>query len=157
MIDMAAADATSLTARERRLILASQRDFPLVDRPFAALGARVGAEETEVLADFEALAGRGVLARIGATYRTGSAGASVLAAISVSEADLDVVAEVINGFPEVNHNYEREHRFNLWFVVTAPDAARLDAVVDEIRRITGLAVLTLPMERAYRIDLGFPP
>ena len=30
----------------------------------------------------------------------------------------------MNRFPEVNHNYEREHRHNLWFVVTAGSAGR---------------------------------
>ena len=66
------------------------------------------------------------------------------------------VASLVNGFAEVNHNYEREHDFNLWFVLTAPDQTRLERVLDEIGRRTGLPVLDLPMLAEYHIDLGFP-
>jgi hypothetical protein len=55
----------------------------------------------------------------------------------------------------VNHNYEREHRLNLWFVVTAQDRARVDAALARIARMTGLPVLELPLVTEYRIDLGF--
>ncbi len=61
----------------------------------------------------------------------------------------------MNGFPEVNHNYAREHEYNLWFVVTASDADGIDAVLQEIARRTGLEVLSLPMLEDFHIDLGF--
>jgi hypothetical protein len=69
---------------------------------------------------------------------------------------LEEVAELVNGYREVNHNYEREHHFNLWFVVTASDFARVAEVLDEIGERTGLKVLDLPLVEAYHIDLGFP-
>ncbi|HNE01785.1 MAG TPA: Lrp/AsnC family transcriptional regulator, partial [Plasticicumulans sp.] len=56
---------------------------------------------------------------------------------------------------EVNHNYEREHRFNLWFVVTAGSEGRLQAALGAIERATGLPVLRLPLLQEYHIDLGF--
>jgi hypothetical protein len=62
----------------------------------------------------------------------------------------------VSGFSEVNHNYQREHVWNLWFVVTAPDAARVGQVLAEIEAATGLEVLDLPLERSFYIDLGFP-
>jgi DNA-binding Lrp family transcriptional regulator len=55
----------------------------------------------------------------------------------------------------VNHNYEREHAFNLWFVVTGADAAAVALAVARIEAACGLRALRLPMQRAYRIDLGF--
>jgi hypothetical protein len=61
---------------------------------------------------------------------------------------------VVSGYPEVNHNYEREHAFNLWFVLTAPDADRLRAVLEEIASRTGIPVMDLPMLEEYHIDLG---
>ncbi|HLB80417.1 MAG TPA: Lrp/AsnC family transcriptional regulator, partial [Dongiaceae bacterium] len=69
---------------------------------------------------------------------------------------LDEVAAMVSACPEVNHNYEREHRLNLWFVVAAPDVARGRAVLDAIEVRTGIAVLDLPLVEAYRLDLGFP-
>ncbi|CAK0762881.1 hypothetical protein CCP4SC76_3820003 [Gammaproteobacteria bacterium] len=68
---------------------------------------------------------------------------------------LDAVVALVNQFVEVNHNYEREHAYNLWFVVTAPHADRLHQVLDEIERLSGLSVLNLPLEEDYFIDLGF--
>jgi DNA-binding Lrp family transcriptional regulator len=82
-------------------------------------------------------------------------GASTLAALAVAPERLDAVAALVSEYPEVNHNYQREHRYNLWFVVTAADRARLDAVLGDIGRRSGLKVLDLPMLEDYFIDLGF--
>jgi DNA-binding Lrp family transcriptional regulator len=61
----------------------------------------------------------------------------------------------VNAYAEVNHNYEREHHFNLWFVATATNAAHLERVLQSIEQATGLAVMRLPMVQDYHIDLGF--
>ena len=84
------------------------------------------------------------------------AGWSTLAAMVVPEDELDGSRGLVSAYPEVNHNYEREHEFNLWFVVAAPSRERVAAVLCEIETRTGLPVLDLPLEEAYRLDLGFP-
>jgi hypothetical protein len=84
------------------------------------------------------------------------AGWSTLAAMQVPVEMLPAVAEFVSGFEEVNHNYEREHRLNLWFVVTASSAQRVEQVLREIEYRTGLAVIDLPLVEAFRLDLGFP-
>jgi DNA-binding Lrp family transcriptional regulator len=76
--------------------------------------------------------------------------------MAVPDERLDQVADLVSGYDEVNHNYEREHRFNLWFVVTGPDEPHVRAVLDDIAAHTGLEVLDLPLVEAYRLDLGFP-
>jgi DNA-binding Lrp family transcriptional regulator len=95
------------------------------------------------------------VSRVGPVFRPNTIGASTLAAMRVPAAELEQVAAVVNGFPEVNHNYEREHRYNLWFVVTAADPAALAETLARIERQTGHAVLSLPLVRDYHIDLGF--
>jgi DNA-binding Lrp family transcriptional regulator len=140
---------------ELALIDRWQRDFPLVGRPFDVAGRAVGLDEQTTIAAFERLHGAGVLSRIGAVVRPHAVGASTLAAMQVPPERLDEVAELVSGEPCVNHNYQRLHAFNLWFVVAGPDAT---AVADTIARIegkTGLAVLDLPLVEAYHIDLGF--
>jgi DNA-binding Lrp family transcriptional regulator len=139
----------------RRLIDRFQRGLPLVPEPYAAMAAALGASEAEVLAALDELEATGVLARVGATVTPHRAGWSTLAAMAVPEARLEAVADLVSGYPEVNHNYEREHRFNLWFVVTAASRQRVEAVLAEIEARTGLAVLDLPLERAFKLDLGF--
>ena len=146
---------TPLTPLQSALIEAYQRDLPLVPRPFAAMGERLGAGEAEVLEALEDLSGRGVLSRVGPVFRPGVLGASTLAAMAVPPARLETVAAAVSARPEVNHNYQREHRYNLWFVVTAADRAAVARALWEIRQATALAVLDLPLEAEYHIDLGF--
>ncbi len=132
-----------------------QRDFPLVSHPYAEIGARLGIAEAEVIASYERLAAKGVLGRIGALFRPNTIGASVLAALAVPERELERVAKIVSAHREVNHNYEREHEFNLWFVAAASDAGRLEEVLKSIERETGLAALRLPLVEEFHIDLGF--
>lgn len=146
----------NLVPLERRLIDRFQRDFPLCARPYLAIAEELGATEAEVMAALARLRDTGALSRIGAVVHPNVAGASTLAAMAVPPQELAAVAEIISAYPEVNHNYEREHRFNLWFVVTAPDAESRGCVLERIATETGHRVLDLPLEAAYHIDLGFP-
>ena len=132
-----------------------QRDFPLTAYPFRVIAERLGWSENEVLAALRRLRDEGKVSRVGAVFATRRLGVSTLAALAVPPARLDAVARLINDYPEVNHNYQREHDFNLWFVMTAATAARLRAVLAEIEVKTGLSVLDLPLLEEFHIDLGF--
>ena len=145
----------ALDALDRRLLDDFQRDLPLTPRPFAVLAERLGTDETAVLERLRRLQEQGAISRIGAVVTPHRAGRSTLAAMAVPDNELDEVAELVSSYAEVNHNYEREHRLNLWFVVTAPSDARVEAVLGEIETRTGLPVLDLPLVEAYRLDLGF--
>jgi len=132
-----------------------QRDFPLEPQPFVRIAAQAGLEAPGVLARYRALAAEGVLSRIGAVFRPNTVGASTLAAMRVPPDALERVAALVSAQPEVNHNYEREHAFNLWFVASARDAEALEAALARIETATGLRVLRLPLIEEYHIDLGF--
>jgi DNA-binding Lrp family transcriptional regulator len=108
-----------------------------------------------VLATLKELQARGAVSRVGPVFRPNTVGASTLAAMAVPVAELEAIAATISAFPQVNHNYEREHRFNLWFVVTAANRLTLQETLWEIQESTGYAVLSLPLLRDYHIDLGF--
>lgn len=140
---------------ERRLLDTFQRGLPLVPQPYQVMAETLGVSEPDVLAALERLHATGVLSRVGFVIRPNTAGASTLAAMSVPENELAAVAARINARPEVNHNYEREHRLNLWFVVAAADVEVRQRTLREIERETGYAALDLPLEAAYHIDLGF--
>jgi DNA-binding Lrp family transcriptional regulator len=144
-----------LTEPERRLLNETQRDFPLEPRPFARLGDRYGLDEAGVLGSIGRMRARGEISRLGAVVAPNTLGASTLAAMTVPAARLDRVAALVSARPEVNHNYEREHPINLWFVVAAAEAAAVARVLRELEAETGLAVLDLPLVTAYHIDLGF--
>ncbi len=142
-------------ALDQRLLNDFQRDFPLVERPFAAVAERVGACEAEVRARYARLQGEGAVSRIGVVFRPHAAGVSTLAAIAAPAERLEEIGQTLAAQEEVNHNYEREHRYNLWFVLAAPAAGPLQAAIDRIERDTGLPVLVLPLLEEFHIDLGF--
>lgn len=145
-----------LTPFEQHLLNDYQRDFPLTSQPYEEIAQQQSVSESEVMETFSELDRQGMIGRIGAVVRPHRAGWSTLAAMAVPEPRLDAVAALINGYPQVNHNYEREHRLNLWFVVTGESRDHVWVLLDEIRQRTGLEVLDLPLEEAFCLDLGFP-
>ncbi|HRO61168.1 MAG TPA: Lrp/AsnC family transcriptional regulator [Burkholderiaceae bacterium] len=138
-----------------RLLNDWQRGFPLESRPFAALGARVGRSEDEVLIAFRDWQRRGIVSRIGAVFAPRRVGASALVAMAVPGERLVEVATRVSAEPGVNHNYEREHRFNLWFVAGAVDQQALASTLDSLQDEIACPTLVLPLLEEYHIDLGF--
>jgi DNA-binding Lrp family transcriptional regulator len=138
-----------------RLLNDFQRDFPLEPAPYARIAASLGVGEDRVLRMLAQLKSEGRVSRVGVVFRPNSVGASTLAAMAVPESELERVAEIVSGFPEVNHNYEREHRYNLWFVATAPDGAGLEQALARIGGRAGYPPVSLPLLAEYHIDLGF--
>jgi DNA-binding Lrp family transcriptional regulator len=97
-----------------------------------------------------------VIGRIGAVFAPNTIGASTLAALSAAPQALERAAQAVNRFPEVNHNYERDHAINLWFVVTAADDDHLARTLMAIEREADCGtLLRMPLLEEYRIDLGF--
>jgi len=140
---------------EQRLLNEYQHDFPLVKRPFLAIGDQLGIKEDEVIERLGNLSARGAVSRVGPVFSPGCIGASTLAALAVPPEQLDEMAHWINALPEINHNYEREHDYNLWFVAAAPDQSWLDSVLKKIARKSGWPMLVLPLVERFHIDLGF--
>ena len=145
----------ALNDTERRILDDYQQGLPLDPRPFARIAEELGTSEEVVLECLQTLQRDGVVSRVGPVFQPNRVGVSTLAAMAVPVERLDEVADMVSACPEVNHNYERGHHFNLWFVVTAKDRQALQAVLEGIRRRSGLAVLDLPMLDDYYIDLAF--
>ena len=133
-----------------------QHGLPVCAQPYQAMAEALDCSEEQVLERLRSLAATGALSRVGPVMEHSKAGASSLVALAVPPAQIEQIATYINHLPEVNHNYEREHRYNLWFVLTGPSRSHLDAVLQNIQHDTGLEPLDLPMLKSYRIDLGFP-
>lgn len=140
---------------DHRLLAEFQRDLPLVARPYAAMAGLLGIGEDEVIARLARLSRDGAVSRVGPVFAPHRVGCSTLAAMAVPPDRLERIADLVSRYPEVNHNYERDHRYNLWFVVAAARREEVEAVLDDIRHRTGLEVLDLPLVNDYHIDLGF--
>jgi DNA-binding Lrp family transcriptional regulator len=133
-----------------------QSGFPVEQRPFRVVGDQLDISETEALERVQRLRDRGVFRRFGAVLNPPVIGSSTLAAVQAPEDRFDEIAEVVNGYRQVNHNYRRDHDWNMWFVVTAGSRETRDRILDEIEARTGCDVLVLPMLTDYYIDLEFP-
>lgn len=143
------------TPLQRALLNNYQQGFPLSTRPYAELAEQLGVSEHEVIQTLKDLQDNKTISRVGPVFRVGSVGTSTLAAIAVPEERLEEVAALVSNYDAVNHNYEREHEFNLWFVATAADEDDLQDTLHDIEQRSGLKVMVLPMLEDYHIDLGF--
>lgn len=140
---------------EMRLLNDFQHRFPLVHRPFHKIGEHLRIGEGEVIRHLVRLSEDGVVSRVGPVFSPGCIGVSTLAALAVPEGRLEALGIWVSLLHEINHNYQREHAYNLWFVATAPDQASLDAVLSRIEDHAACPMLRLPLLERFHIDLGF--
>lgn len=145
-----------LSHLDRQLLNAAQKNFPLHPQPFKVLSDQLGIAEQDIIERLNILQQNKAISRLGAVFDHQRAGASTLVALAVPEQDIDAVAEAITALDEVNHNYQREHTFNLWFVVNASDQDVVDQILEHITERFDYPILDLPMVKNYHIDLGFP-
>lgn len=132
-----------------------QRDFPISERPYLEIAKQTGNSEQEILNTFAELSNKAYISRIGPVITPNRIGVSTLAAMEVPLDNFEQTIAIINSFSEVNHNYEREHRLNIWFVVIALNKNRLLEIIKDIEQQSGIAVLQFPLIEDYFIDLGF--
>lgn len=146
-----------LTARDLHLIDRLHGDFPISERPFRDIAQELDWSELEVIERLEQLLQDGVLTRLGPLFQIERAGGKfVLAAIAAPSDRFEELAAIVNDFPEVAHNYRREHELNMWFVVAAESAAAADEVMARIEQSTGCTVLAFPKEREFFVELRLP-
>ena len=143
---------------DRAILNEIQSNFPLVPRPYAEMGKRVGASESEVLERVRYMHEAGIIRRIGANFTSRKLGyTSTLCAARVPPENLEHFAEVVNRYPGVTHNYLRKHRYNVWFTLIAESRERLTQILDEIRETSGVTeILSLPAEEVFKIKVDFP-
>jgi DNA-binding Lrp family transcriptional regulator len=143
-----------LDETDRRIVNRLQDGLPLSPTPFADAAAELGIAEDDLLARLERLKRAGVLTRVGPMYNAERLGGSLtLCAMEVPAERFETVAAIVNGFAEVAHNYQREHRFNMWFVLACESGSRERTVLSAIERLTNIKVLNLPKLEEYFIGM----
>ena len=141
---------------DRAIVNGLQGGFELCERPYAAAAQRLGLAEQELMARLQRLLDEGILSRFGPLYHAERLGGALsLCAMEVPEERFETVAEQVNAFSEVAHNYQREHRLNMWFVLATDSLQALERVVTEIERATGLRVYAMPKLEEFFVGLKF--
>lgn len=145
-----------MDSNDKAILDIIQSDYPITERPYAAIGEQVGLSEDDVLARVRAMKDSGLIRRIGANFPAGKVGFhSTLCAAQVPQDKLEEFTRVVNGYPGVTHNYLRKHAMNVWFTYIGPGVEAVKASLAEIEQKTGIPVLYLPMERMYKIKVDF--
>ena len=146
---------------DKKLVVLIQERFPLVLRPFKALASSLSVSEDDVMRRVRRLKARGIIKRIGPVHNPQNLGyrRRTLAGMLVPEGKLEETVKIVNSFVEVTHNYlRRDDSFNLWFTLICPTQKRIDEIIREIKRKSGIKkLINLPTIRTIKIKTVFKP
>lgn len=146
----------ALKKLEKRVLEIIQQRFPVASRPYLEMARELGATEDEVHDAVEDLRKTGIIRRLGGSFDSRKIGyTSTLAALSVPPERLEEVVEIVNGYPSVTHNYEREGAYNVWFTVIDESKEKIEQTIEEIRRRADVPALNLPASHVFKIKVDF--
>ncbi len=145
---------------DRALLDALQDDILFVSRPFEAIAARLGMPEGEVILRLKRLQEQGIVRGVSPVLESRRVGlsATTLVALRVPDEKVQAVALLVNTYPEVSHNYRRDHPYSLWFTLAAKDETRIREIVQEITTMSGISeqdIFELPTVRRFKVDVRF--
>jgi len=141
---------------DRAIINELQGGFPICAHPYAEVAENLGTTEDELINRLSKMEQEKIYSRFGPMYHAERMGGGLtLAALQVPDERYDEVTEMVNAFPEVAHNYAREHLLNMWFVLATEKPERIAEVINEIELQTGLHVYNMPKQQEFFIGLKF--
>ena len=134
-----------------------QSDFPISSRPYLAVADELGLTETEVLDRVARLKKDGIIRRIGGNFVPGKLGfVSTLCAARVPADKIEHFAEIVNRYPGVTHNYQRDNQYNVWFTFISPSMDEIEANLKKIVEESGVSdILNLPATKVFKINAQF--
>lgn len=151
----------ALSEIDRKILQRLQTNLPLTHRPFLDLANELDIDEDLVIERIKAMVEGKYVRRLAPIINTQAVGNSAtLAAMQVPEDRIDDVAEVINGYSGVSHNYLRKGKnkelpLNIWFTMSAPSQEKLEENIKEIEDSTGFKVRMLPTTKKFKIGVKF--
>jgi DNA-binding Lrp family transcriptional regulator len=145
---------------DKKLLQLLQDDFPLIESPWSEISNKMGISEKQIMDRVENLYTIGVIRKIGSAVDQAKIGypSATLVALCVPEKQIEKVASVINRYNNISHNYEREHKYNVWFTLVAKNEQEITHTINEILQKTGLHqqdILNLPTVQRFKINVNF--
>ena len=108
------------------ILLRVQKHFPLTMRPFEVIAKELNTTEDEVIKIIKEQKAQNIIRQTSAIFDTKSLGyKSSLVAFEIDEDKIDDAISIINTHPGVSHNYERNHKFNIWFTCATSPQSKL--------------------------------
>ncbi len=142
--------------RDKELLNEIQTRFPVESHPYRVLGGRLNMTEEEVLQRVATLKEEGIIRRIGASINSRRVGyVSTLLAAEVPKDKFENFVETVNACPGVTHNYERKHKYNVWFTLIASSQSEKERIIAELSNATGVEIHEFPARRIFKIRVDF--
>jgi DNA-binding Lrp family transcriptional regulator len=142
---------------DKAIINRIQSEFPIASRPYLELANELGLTEKEVLDRVARLKNDGIIRRIGGNFVPGKLGfVSTLCAARVPADKIENFASIVNRYPGVTHNYQRDHQYNVWFTFISPSMDEIEANLKKIAEDSGVSdILNLPATKVFKINAQF--
>jgi siroheme decarboxylase len=145
-----------MDSRDKELLNSIQVDFPVEPHPYRVLGERLNMNEKEVLDRIAGLKREGIIRRMGASINSRRVGyVSTLLAAEVPSGNFEYFVQIVNACPGVTHNYERKHKYNVWFTLIASSQFEKERIIEELIRKTGVQIHEFPANRIFKIRVDF--
>jgi siroheme decarboxylase len=139
---------------DRSIINTLQNGFPICAAPYQRVAAQLSLTEQQLIDRLKKLLGNGTLTRFGPLFNAEQmGGALTLAAVKAPVERFDEIADIVNAFPEVAHNYARNHELNMWFVIATETPEQIQQTISAIEQQTGLTVYNMPKKQEYFVNL----
>jgi len=141
----------------KEILLRVQKNFPLTAKPFKAIAKELDMDESEVINILQQQKDEKIIRQTSAIFDTKSLGyKSSLVAFEIDEDKIDAAVEIINAHPGVSHNYERNHKFNIWFTMAVSPETKigLDKTIEILAKLTNAnAFIMLPTLKLFKISV----
>ncbi len=142
---------------DKAIVNRIQSEFPITSRPYLAVADELDLTEQEVLDRVARLKKAGIIRRIGGNFVPGKLGfVSTLCAARVPADKVENFAEIVNRYPGVTHNYQRDNEYNVWFTFISSSMDEIEANLKNIAEETGVSdILNLPATKVFKINAQF--
>jgi DNA-binding Lrp family transcriptional regulator len=148
---------------DRLIINSIQESFPIAPEPYKVLtnqlnknfNLKLTVQETHK--KINNLKSNGFIRRLGTIFNSKPLGyKSTLCVAKVPLNKIQIIANIINTFPQVSHNYLRDDQFNLWFTFSYLKPEELTLFLKEIKKKSGLSdIFEITSKKIFKIRAVF--
>ncbi len=125
--------------KANKLAKCIQKAFPIDIYPFRVLANEINSSETQVINQIKHWKKTNLLREISAIMEGSILGYdSALVCGKVPSSKISDVAKIISTHPTVTHNYERNHKYNLWFTIAIPSYMSLHSHLEILQVLTNI-------------------
>lgn len=141
---------------DNKILSLMQNEFPVTPDPYLELSEKLGISKNEFFRRVKSLYEAGYILKISPKFAHNSKVIRALVALKVEETLEDKIAEIINDYEEVSHNYKRDSEYSIWFTVSAQSQRDFDNIIAQIRKIDGVKnMLILKSKKLYKLNVEF--